>query len=245
MGSNRPTVAKLAAAINEMESKFVRRSINDIWHVIRMTNENADELRKRLDALQQPQKPVEVSVKADEQSLTAYVHQLEAFINDIEKELSNRLDVHRVDIDAIEHSVGQLGTTPPAVDPARIDALEGKLTDLHRLIVANKLALREDMSGLEQRFNALQTALAFKEPGVVTGSGGGGAYKPQRDTSWHPYDVLLREGMTSLPAVEHERVVVMLRGHDEILPPVRASACDWSDTGDTTIVAWRYAKEGE
>lgn len=208
MGSNRPTVAKLAAAINEMESKFVRRSINDIWHVIRMTNENADELRKRLDALQQPQKPVEVSVKADEQSLTAYVHQLEAFINDIEKELSNRLDVHRVDIDALEH---------------RDDAM-------HDLVTRTANSLYAEIKKLERRVSDCELAVGTDklEPA------------PQRNTRWHPYNA-----KADVPPEDNDRVVVMLRWNGEILRPSRAADHLWTECGDITIVAWRYANEGE
>jgi hypothetical protein len=39
----------------------------------------------------------------DLESLTAYVGLLETLINDIEKDLNKRLDVHRTDIDTLEN----------------------------------------------------------------------------------------------------------------------------------------------
>jgi hypothetical protein len=68
--------------------------------------------------------------------------------------------------------------------------------------------------------------------------------RPQRDTSWHPYDVLV-EGVIGDHPKGDERVVVMLRGSDEILRPRRAADHLWDERGSGTIIAWRYAKEGE
>lgn len=131
--------------------------------------------------------PVEVNVTADTESLTAYVHRLETLINDIEKGLSNRLDVHRTDI----------------------NRLEQRISDCEMAVGTDKL-----------------------EPA------------PQRDTSWHPYDVLV-EGVIGDHPKGDERVVVMVRGIDEIVGPAPATYRNWDEQGDSTIVAWRYAKDGE
>jgi hypothetical protein len=65
------------------------------------------------------------------------------------------------------------------------------------------------------------------------------APQPQRDTNWVPYKV----------GDDHpngdERVVVMLRKNGEIHPPHRAGSYGWTEIGTLTIIAWRYAKEGE
>lgn len=202
MAINKPTVGQLGRMVESLKTDVqnTNRYISDIWRVIKLTNDNADALKKRIDALEQ-RKPVEVSVKADEKSLTAYVHQLEAFINDIEKELSNRLDVHRVDIDALEH---------------RDDGLED-------LIYRTANSIHAEIKKLEQRIG-----IDKSEP------------VPQRDTSWHPYDPTINP-----PPKGDERVVVMLRGSDEIQPMQRADEWNWGEYGCNTIIAWRYAKDGE
>jgi len=181
----------------------------------------------------------------------------------------------------------QSGPTTPAVDPERIDKLE-------------------------QRFNALQTALAFKEPAIdperfekletlfddqrvklwaridhidryftnrlyeVEQIAGSTSYDhstteymqkelterverleraavfatedprpPQRDTSWRPHDASKLDYSPGYYPNWDETVVVMTRGSDEIQRPAQAVDWDWSECGDTTIIAWRYAKEGE
>lgn len=64
------------------------------------------------------------------------------------------------------------------------------------------------------------------------------------DTSWHPYDVETDYLVGEYPVAANKRVVVMLRS-GEIWPPARADAWKWNEDGNATIVAWRYAKEGE
>lgn len=152
--------------------------------------------------------PVEVNVTADTESLTAYIHRLETLINDIEKGLSNRLDVHRTDIDALERLAGST-----SYDHSTTEYMQKELTE---------------------RVERLERAAVFatEDP------------RPQRDTSWHPYDVLV-EGVIGDHPKGDERVVVMLRGLDEIVGPAPATYRNWDEQGDSTIVAWRYAKEGE
>lgn len=67
--------------------------------------------------------------------------------------------------------------------------------------------------------------------------------EPPVDTSWHPYDVLV-DGVVGNRPPDDKHVVVMLR-NGEILPPDRADFRSWDEIGFVTIVAWRYAKEGE
>lgn len=60
-------------------------------------------------------------------------------------------------------------------------------------------------------------------------------------TLWRPYDV--KRDFEHHPRGK-TRVAVMLR-NSEVLRPDRADFRDWDDIGTRTIVAWRYAKEGE
>lgn len=94
------------------------------------------------------------------------------------------------------------------------------LTDIDRLNIHIKL--------LTSRLDALEEMLRKDKP------------TPQRDTSWHPYDVLVVDDMPE----RHERVVVMTRA-GYIARPDRADYRNWHENGDDTIIAWRYAKEGE
>jgi len=94
------------------------------------------------------------------------------------------------------------------------------LTDIDRLNIHIKL--------LTSRLDALEEMVRKNKPA------------PQRDTSWVPYKV----------GDEHpegnERVAIILRGSDEVMGPAASDASgDGDDFGDRTIVAWRYAKEGE
>jgi hypothetical protein len=158
----------------------------------------------RIVVLEKLQKPVDVNVTADTESLTAYVHRLETLINDTAQELTERLDVHRADIDALERR-------DDFVRPDTIcDVLDG---------------VRERLYALER------AALPENEND-----------RPQHDTSWHPHEA--KENYWS-PVLPDNRVVVMIRGSDEIQRPDRADNWNWGDNGYSTIIAWRYAKEGE
>lgn len=96
------------------------------------------------------------------------------------------------------------------------------MTEIERLNIHIKL--------LTSRLEALERMVRKDKP------------VPQRDTiwHWHPHDV--RNGC---PVFGVERVVVLLRGEDKIKSPHRAEVYCWSENGDSTIIAWRYAKEGE
>lgn len=70
------------------------------------------------------------------------------------------------------------------------------------------------------------------------------APEPPVDTSWHPYDVDV--GYTwGEPPTGNKRVMVMQRTSTAISGPFPASSIYWGEQGEFTIVAWRYAKEGE
>jgi hypothetical protein len=137
----------------------------------------------------------------DLESLTAYVGLLETLINDIEKDLNKRLDVHRTDIDTLENDVSTWD-------------------DIFDNVIA--------------RIAKLERAALSKNEND----------RPQRDTSWHPYDVLV-EGVIGDHPKGDERVVVMMRGIDEIVGPAPATYRNWDEQGDSTVIAWRYAKDGE
>jgi len=66
---------------------------------------------------------------------------------------------------------------------------------------------------------------------------------PQRDTSWHPHDADV-DGQDGYHPKGDKRVVVMTRA-GYITRPDRADYRNWNENGGGTIVAWRYAKEGE
>jgi hypothetical protein len=64
---------------------------------------------------------------------------------------------------------------------------------------------------------------------------------PQRDTSWHAHDAKTYE---TCPSFDTERIVVMRRD-GVIQRPWKGTELYWDENGDDTIIAWRYAKEGE
>ena len=97
------------------------------------------------------------------------------------------------------------------------------ITDIDRLNIHIKL--------LTSRLDALEEMVRKDKP----------APAPQRDTSWHPYDYRVDQR----PLPNDARVVVMIRGSDEIQPMQRADEWNWGEYGCNTIIAWRYAKEGE
>lgn len=72
--------------------------------------------------------------------------------------------------------------------------------------------------------------------------------EPPVDTSWHLHDArfggLIQEGKIPDHPTGTERVVVMFRD-GFIYRSTAAFAHIWYENGDSTIIAWRYAKEGE
>jgi hypothetical protein len=180
----------------------------------------------RIVSLEKP-RPDEVNVTADTESLTAYIHRLETLINDIEKELKasiNATDRARVRGDDAMHD---LVTRTANSLYAEINAISAPLTppfDPARI------------SELEARIRNIEDSVDNYNGPTGTQS------KPQRDTSWHPHEA--KENYWS-PVLPDERVVVMIRGSDQIQHPTRAGEWNWGENGYSTIIAWRYAKEGE
>ena len=154
----------------------------------------------------------------------------------------------------------QSGPTTPAVDPERFEKLETLFDDQRVKLWAridhidryftNRLDEVEQIAGstsydhstteymqkeLTERVERLERAAVFatEDP------------RPQRDTSWRPHDASKLDYSPGYYPDWDETVVVMIRGNDEIQRPAQAVDWDWSECGDTTIIAWRYAKEGE
>lgn len=154
----------------------------------------------------------------------------------------------------------QSGPTTPAVDPERFEKLETLFDDQRvklwtridhiDLYFTNRLDEVEQIAGstsydhstteymqkeLTERVERLERAAVFatEDP------------RPQRDTSWRPHDASKLDYSPGYYPDWDETVVVMIRGNDEIQRPAQAVDWDWSECGDRTIIAWRYAKEGE
>ena len=97
------------------------------------------------------------------------------------------------------------------------------ITDIDRLNIHIKL--------LNSRLDALEEMVRENKPA------------PQRDTSWHPHNAEV-DGQDGYHPKGDKRVVVMTRA-GYIARPDLADYRNWHENGEKTIVAWRYAKEGE
>jgi hypothetical protein len=122
---------------------------------------------------------------------------------------------------------------------ARIDQLEQRLDYIEPLVqdcIGEALDAGEKADMLNDRVKDYTLALRemTRKPN---------APEPPVDTSWHPYYAEV-DGPDGVHPTELTRVVVMERG-GEITGPHNAGNCYWDECGDETIIAWRYAKEGE
>ena len=122
---------------------------------------------------------------------------------------------------------------------ARIDQLEQRLDYIEPLVqdcIDEALDAGEKANLLDDRVKDYTLALRemTRKPN---------APEPPVDTSWHPYYAEV-DGPDGVHPRGDKHVVVMLR-NGEINRPDRADAWDWSECSHRTIVAWRYAKEGE
>jgi hypothetical protein len=106
----------------------------------------------------------------------------------------------------------------------RLDSIEERLSYVERLTI-----------NLEQRISDCKLAVGTDKLANDP--------EPPVDTSWHPYYAEV-DGPDGVHPSGNRRVVVMLR-NGEINRPDRADAWDWDECEHRTIVAWRYAKEGE
>ena len=112
----------------------------------------------------------------------------------------------------------------PYPTPMRLDSIEERLSYVERLTI-----------NLEQRISDCKLAVGTDKLANDP--------EPPVDTSWHPYYAEV-DGPDGVHPSGNRRVVVMLR-NGEINRPDRADAWDWDECEHRTIVAWRYAKEGE
>lgn len=187
----------------DQEADKLHTLVNDLG---RSLSERLDVHRTDIDALEQKAAPVEVNVTADTESLTAYVHRLEALVNDIEKELKESI---------------------AASDRARVRGDDG----MHDLVTRTANSLYAEIKKLEQRISDCELLVGTDK--LVP--------EPPRDRLWHPHDV---KKDSRCPVDAGEIVSVLIRGSDTPRPPEIAGRLHWGEMGALTIVGWRYA-EGE
>lgn len=124
----------------------------------------------------------------------------------------------------------------------RFIALERNNESIGAYIQLVETAANEDTNKLRRALDTLRTSLnnflTTVKPNLPANDP-----EPPVDTSWHPYDVLVDGVIHDHPTGE-KRVVVMNRD-GTISGPFLASAIFWREQSSFTIVAWRYAKEGE
>ena len=162
-----------------------------------------------------------IAAERNNESLTAYIQRVETYFTRALNRLSD---------DFTEYTEGNGG---------RLVSLEQRLDRLEPLMqdcIDEALAAGEKADLLNDRVKDYTLALRemTRKPN---------APKPPVDTSWHPYYAEV-DGPDGVHPTELTRVVVMERG-GEITGPHNAGNCYWDECGDETIVAWRYAKEGE
>lgn len=163
-----------------------------------------------------------ITLPHDLESLTAHVNRLEegraadyGMLADHQKLLENIEDRFTVLENAVKHRPFQVSVT---------DDIHGLTAYVHRL--------EKRVEQLEK--NQLRWFTEARP-----------APEPQRDTSWHPHDAEVDgQDRIGYHPKGYERVVVMTRA-GYIAAAERAEYRNWDERGDSTIVAWRYAKEGE
>jgi hypothetical protein len=117
-----------------------------------------------------------------------------------------------------------------------------RMSRLDRLFDERVQAILTTAPDLGLRFEDLRQRVVMLED-TVNWHERVNAPEPPVDTSWHPYEAVLN-GTDGAHPTGDKRVAVLLR-NGEINRPDRADAWDWSECTHRTIVAWRYAKEGE
>lgn len=174
-----------------------------------------DHTDERITALKKAA-PVDVNVTADTESLTAFVGQLETLVRDIEKELKESI---------------------AAGDRARVRGDDA----MHDLVTRTANSLYAEIKKLTDYVNGQDTKILDLERSVENYNGLTGTQSaPQRDTSWHPHDAIV-----DVCPVSGADVVVVMWSNGFIQGPHAANTWTWNTDGGSTIVAWRYAKEGE
>ena len=129
-----------------------------------------------------------------------------------------------------------LGERITATDRARARGDDS----MHDLITRTANASYAEVKKLEQRISDCELAVGTdKLEGAPTPNIQTKDPEPPVDTAWKPHDYY-SEGRPEFG----RHVVVMLRD-GSINGPRIGSSFDWDECNDQTIVAWRYAKEGE
>jgi len=141
----------------------------------------------------------------------------------------------------------QTTVASPYASTSRVERLAEDLADLRRelnLALANG---HEETKRVNDRLEKLEDAVGWTD-GANMENGHAPNYpandpEPPVDTSWHPYDVLV-DGVVGDHPKGDTRVAVLTRDNT-LIGPGPANTLSWSECKAGTIVAWRYAKEGE
>lgn len=107
--------------------------------------------------------------------------------------------------------------------------------DVHRTDIDT---LENDMSTWDDIFDNVIARIAKLERAALSENEND---RPQRDTSWHAHDVERYETCPSF----YDGLIVVMRRDGVIQRPHKGTALYWDENGDDTIIAWRYAKDGE
>lgn len=145
--------------------------------------------------------------------------------------LQRQIDTLRVKIKALEK--GKKTVTAPSV--SRVERIAEDLAELKARFDGALAQGAFEVRDLKDRIERLESGPAPNIPANDP--------EPPVDTAWHPYDARF-DGPAGMHPDGNQRVVVMLRD-GSILRPEPAADWNWKEAGITTIVAWRYAKEGE
>lgn len=116
---------------------------------------------------------------------------------------------------------------------SRVERISEELGELRGLLASHKKIFFSAVGDLNDRIEMLEDAATWVPPDDTK------ITSEPDDTSWHPFNF-----STDLRPADGKRVVVLTRA-DHINGPLNADAFDWGERGDSTIIAWRYAKEGE
>lgn len=152
---------------------------------------------------------------ADVPDQQAHIESLAAYIQRVETDLGERLT---------------------AVDRARVRGDDS----MHDLVTRTANSIYAEIKKLEQRISDCELAVGTDTlDGAPTPNIPANDPEPLVDTSWHPFNFSV-----DLRPDDDKNIVVLTRD-DEIWGPRLPVYFNWADQGPDTIVAWRYAKEGE
>ena len=212
-----------------------------IFDAIRMNTVRIDELVEEIDALERMVSNATHSVNGVSIGQEAFkdstddklkvLHHRITFLEDRMTEMESKTHPIKVNVTADTESLTAYVHRLETLINHIANDMKERL-DVHRTDI-NALECRDDparIDRLEQRISDCELAIGTDKLEC----------KPQRDTSWLPYDA----NSQTRPVPIQARVVVMWR-NGEIQRPQLAGTWDWTECSAATIVAWRYAKEGE